>query len=133
PMPPGATATAEAGGIELTLTVGAGPYFVGELVTVTLTVANRSPQAASLSRDCKDRALFAEQRGGRAPTVEQPPGDGWVSCPGLPAAPLAPGATRREDDLVVLGASGELTLVGTVRLRVVQRDSQAGAEQVTRA
>jgi hypothetical protein len=116
--PSGPTTRVERGGLVLTLRVAAGPYFLRELlpVSVSLTNASNAPvyvpgpvdRNTGINGPCGSM-LSVEESGGHGPTYRAPSA-GWISCPGPIPAALAPGRTVWASDVLPITASGRLAL-----------------------
>lgn len=108
----GPSSSVEAGGLTYTLQLSPGPYFVGELVAVNLTLTNASRLSypmwgAPRSHGC-GQAMSAFLSGGGAPTYTLPT-NGFLSCP-LFGSTLSAGQTWTLEDFLPLTASGSVTL-----------------------
>src|SRR5262249_20334484 len=108
----GPSASVAASGLQLTLEVSPGPYFLSELLAVQLTLANHAQTTYQVDGEPRpsfcDPALRVEQSGGHSPTYR------WPTFPLFPcAAPLtrlAPGEHWSLVEFEPLTASGRVTL-----------------------
>jgi len=106
-------ATASAHGLEITVSIRTGRYFLGEMLPVQMTLRNHSTrpisfEGAVLPGTC-ERSPFIMVTGGSAPRYHLP----WApqfSCPNHSSYRLYPGQMRTTALLVLLPASGRLRL-----------------------
>ncbi len=106
-------ATASAHGLEITVSIRTGQYFLGEMLPVQILLRNHSTgplsfEGAVLPGTC-ERSPFIMVTGGSAPRYHLP----WAplfSCPNRSPYRLNPGQTRTAILLVLLPASGQLRL-----------------------
>jgi hypothetical protein len=109
----------EVNGLVLTLRIAPGPYFLRELLPVGVSLTNRANASLSVEgfagvNVCGGAFEVAEEGGG-APRFHLPP-TGFVSCPGPGRANLAPDQTMSATTLLLLTASGHLTLTAGVHV-----------------
>jgi hypothetical protein len=115
----GPSATVDVGGLVLTLDIAPGPYFLRELLPVSVSLTNHTRATVHVPRGegmsgCGG-AFNVTQDGGGAPTYQMPTTPFIFSCPLMPLDDLAPGQTRSAPDLLLpLQASGHLTLTAHV-------------------
>jgi hypothetical protein len=111
----GPSASARAGGLQMSIAVSPGPYFLSELLEVQLTLANQSQTTYSVEGFLKPNycasALWVGQSGGQPPAYQWPmlPILQSVKCALLPST-LAPGAHWSSVQFIPLTASGSVTL-----------------------
>ncbi len=106
-------ATASAHGLEITMSIRTGQYFLEEMLPVLMLLSNHSArrlsfEGAVLPGTC-ERSPFIMVTGGSAPRYHLP----WAplfSCPNRSPYRLNPGQTRTATLLVLLPASGQLRL-----------------------
>jgi hypothetical protein len=121
--PSGPTTRVERGGLVLTLRVAAGPYFLRELLPVSVSLTNASNRPVYVPGRIDGNmginqcfSVFgAAESGGHAPTY-QAPSTGIPMCPGPMPAELAPGRTVSASDVLPLTASGRVTLTTNASL-----------------
>jgi hypothetical protein len=115
----GPVAEVERNGLVLTVRAGPGPYFLSELLPVTVSLSNYSGATVTVpgpigaqvgfTGGCGS-AVSATLSGGHAPTFEVP-SPGVMSCPGFfGGSHLATGQTTSASDVMPLTASDEMTL-----------------------
>lgn len=114
----GPIATVDVNGLVLTLRAAAGPYFLRELLPVDISLANHTNATLHVRSGC-GRAFYVTQEGGGAPTYQMPSARVVLSCPGAFPTDLAPGQTLSASDLLLLTASGHLTVTAHVSLDTV--------------
>lgn len=128
PRPAAATAAsppppvvAHDAGLALSLALPAGPYFVGELLPVTLALANGSDQPVALfggpTPDACGAALDLVAAGGGPPTFTLLPAVSHT-CPGGQITTVLSGQTLTVRQLLPLAASGAVPL--TAQAQFVQ-------------
>jgi hypothetical protein len=109
-------------GLRLTMRVGPGPYFLRELLPVSLSLTNLSGTMMSVLGPVKGNMGINEgcgsifsvtETGGHAPTYEAP-STGGMTCPGPLPEDLAPGQTVSASDFLPITASGRLTVTAGV-------------------
>jgi hypothetical protein len=111
----GPSASARAGGLQMSIAVSPGPYFLSELLEVRLTLANQSQTTysveGSLQPNYCDSALWVGQSGGEPPDYQWPmlPLLQSVRCAILPST-LAPGEHWSSVQFIPLTPSGRVTL-----------------------
>lgn len=108
------SATAQAGGLRLTVRIADGPYFLSEMVPVTITLENHSGAAVRYVGNAQ-RALGAAMRGGTKPyypAVEVPAGGGAGG-----SGAIANGQTLAQTTYVVLRATGRVTIAPALSLQ----------------
>lgn len=134
PANPGRTARVEGHRIQLALTAPQGPYFLGELLLVTITLSNLSPGTVFLTGPptpgpCSS-AAGVEMSGGRAPFVRIPTFS--ISCPpGMSPGPaLSSGHHVLIPVLIPLTASGAVTMTAAAAL-VTSTVGQNGQRVIT--
>lgn len=120
---PGPFAQVERGGVRLTVRIAPGPYFLSELLPVSVSLTNLSGAVVKvpgsvtgnmgIDRGCGS-LLGVILSGGHAPTY-QVPSTGGMSCPGPLPSDLAPGRTVSASDVIPLTASGHITLAADAR------------------
>lgn len=132
-------------GLEMNMRVTPGPYFLGELLAVDLSLTNHTHPTVTLggtrhtSDDllCGDSSLLPEQNGGTAPhySLFTTPVQMIISCNAIrlpgPYSDLAfaPGQTVTGSFYVLLTNSGEVTLAGAAFFYVLPTNSQKGEWQ----
>jgi hypothetical protein len=115
----GPVASAQVNGLDLTVRIAPGPYFVRELLPVEVSLANHSTATVYVAGHAgvnQVPAGFHLQQEGGAAALSSPPlalaGCTW--CTGGPGIlmpnALAPDQSMSESDLILLTASGTLTL-----------------------
>jgi hypothetical protein len=124
----GPSSTVEAGGLQMRIAVPDGPYFLSELLTVQLTLANDSPttyqvQGSPSAGDC-DSALWVESSGGGSPT--SPVTSPVISCPGGMPTALAPGQHWSVTEFFPLTTSGRVTLSTHAHFFTVSQEPDGG-------
>jgi hypothetical protein len=144
--PPGAPTSVDVqwNGLEMNIRVTPGPYFLGELLAVELSLTNHTYPTVTLggtrhtSDDlfCSDSSLAPEQNGGTAPhySLFTTPVQMIIDCnkirvPG-PYSDLAfaPGQTVTGHFYVLLTDSGDVTLTGAAFFYMPPANAQKGAE-----
>jgi hypothetical protein len=118
----GPSATVEANGLVLTLRVAPGPYFLRELLPVSVSLTNHSsatvhaPRGTSMS-GCGG-AFYVAEDGGTAPRFDFPVAQGIPSCPFIfNELSIAPGQSFTASDLLLpLVASGQVTMTAQVEM-----------------
>jgi hypothetical protein len=124
----GPSSTARAGGLQMRITLPPGPYFLSEMLTLQLTLANDSQttyqvQGSPTAGDC-DSALWVESSGGGPPTskVTSP----LLSCPGVMSTALAPGQHWSMAQFFPLTSSGRVTLSAYAHFSTVSKGPGGG-------
>jgi len=114
PSPASVSTTAAAGHVVMSLRIGAGPYFLSELLPVHVSLRNASHRSLAYIGWPTDipcvPALSVSVVGG-APPFYVLPSLLVPSCPGSPLHWLAPGQTLTAALLIPLTVSGRVTLV----------------------
>ena len=101
------TRVAQAGGLYFVMTVTPGPYFLGELLQVDLSLANSSFTTYTLGDSCGG-AVYVNRRAEPARTIHYRSCT-IVSCPFFPTV-LKPGQTLTLHQLLPLPRTGQVTL-----------------------
>ena len=111
------TVRVEAEGLEMSLHVTPGPYFLSELIVADMSLTNHSHTTYMLrgfqyTTPC-DPALKLAQTGGESPHYTIPLDDiAYFGCPPMPGgAPLKPGQTIAIQQYEPLTSSGHVTLI----------------------
>ncbi len=122
PAGPALSAWAAGDGLALALRVPRGPYFVGELLPITVSLTNRTAALVFLGRGCAARPpgnlVGVLLTGGTAASLALPPTD--HSCPPLDPVPVPTGKKVVIRLLVPLSRSADVTLaVEIVRFTVI--------------
>jgi hypothetical protein len=115
----GPSATVEANGLVFTLRIAPGPYFLRELLPVTVSLINHTSATVHVLPGSPFGGPFnVTQDGGGAPTYHLPAASfPFTGPPPWHADALAPGQTLAAPDLLVpLTASGQVTLTAQVAL-----------------
>jgi hypothetical protein len=110
-------------GLEMSMVVTPGPYFLGELVSVDLSLTNHTHPALTLwgkndgspISPCNSYSLSPEQTGGLSPhySLYSEPVRFIYSCPDETVGPaFPPGGTITDHFYVLLTSSGDNTLTG---------------------
>jgi hypothetical protein len=126
------TRVAQAGGLYFVMTVTPGPYFLGELLQVDLSLANSSRTTytlggSSVAGPCGG-AVYVNTSGGTGPHYTLPVSqDGY--CPFLPTV-FKPGQTLTLHQLLPLPSSGEVTLQSGADFFQSQVGPDGGQEMV---
>lgn len=125
-------------GLEMSMQVTPGPYFLGELLAVDLSLTNQAHAALTLAGwirppgGCGPTPLSVEQTGGTSPhyTPFTMPVSRIISCtldsPG--GQTLAPGDTVQAHTYLLLTSSGDVTLTGIALFYLSEKsaDSSSG-------
>lgn len=121
----------EAGGLDLSLSVTPGPYFLGELLEVHMTLTNHSSTAYQI-RGVKTAsvcfpALFAALTGGEKPQFTLLDGDrsNFIFCPRMGESPFRPGEVISISQYVPLTKSGQQTLAVSYALGSSTNDARS--------
>ncbi|HEY0753486.1 MAG TPA: hypothetical protein VGD98_05955 [Ktedonobacteraceae bacterium] len=122
---PDITLTTQWAGLEMSMKVTAGPYFLGEMLSVDLSLTNHTHPKLTLAGSlytafpCSSPSLLPEQTGGTAPhyALYTEPRPFVYHCPADGAGPeshpgLAPGQTVSASVPTLLTNSGAVTLTG---------------------
>jgi hypothetical protein len=110
------TVRSEAGGLEASLQVTAGPYFLSELLIATMTFTNHSNKSVFLlgsgTANICDIGLFHFTiTGGSEPHYDFPVGDTFISCPpNLTITTIDAGKTLTVHEYILLTKSGQVAL-----------------------
>jgi hypothetical protein len=106
---------ASAGGIDEAFQITPGPYFISQLLQVKMTLTNHRQQVVQIDGgSCGSGPLEIDQSGGTNPKYQMPLTQIAVSCPGPWPESVAPGQTITDQDYIVLGSSGAVTLTENV-------------------
>lgn len=116
------TVTSTSDGLAMSMSVTPGPYFLGELLAVNLSLTNHTHPMLIMqgwvgSGACESAALYPEQAGGTDPryALYTLPVPFTYNCPMMGpgiGSPLAPGQTVAAHFYIVVKNSGDVTLVG---------------------
>ncbi|HEY7985047.1 MAG TPA: hypothetical protein VID73_12805 [Ktedonobacterales bacterium] len=125
----GPRASVDAGGLRLTLSIAPGPYFLRELLPVSVSLENHTRATAHVDGGAStggcDGAFAVTQDGGDAPTYQLPAASFPYSCPGPLPTDLAPGALAHLVYMYTASAGGCGTgSFGWVPLRLPVVDAQ---------
>ncbi len=113
--PGGSVSTVQAHGVEISLRVAPGPYFVGEALHVQTWLINRSPiirwvvQSSNEGEGTRINGtapLMIRARGEASPRFDGPPA---LCCPPIPSS-LSVGERLVADYLIVLGVEGQVDI-----------------------
>lgn len=114
-------AHAEIDGLEMSMSVTPGPYFLSELISADMSITNHTNTTFMLggvqeTTPCGP-ALSLSQTGGESPHYTIPlHGDFAIFCPHIPyATPFKPGQTITIQQYAPLTSSGHATLTATAR------------------
>lgn len=133
-------------GLEMSMKITPGPYFLGEIVAVDLSLTNHRQQTLRLGGTldgpesspfpCGSYSLFPTQTGGTSPhySLYTEPVQFIYSCPAMfdpgpnQGTMLAPEKTVADHFYVLLTGSGDVTLLGEAYLYIpgmgIQREGQ---------
>lgn len=120
------TSHVEAGGFDMTLGITSGPYFVGEMLEVNITLANHTSQAqwvaSPFTNSACGYAAGVAMLEGLKPTIELPETD--HSCPSGAGKSLLilPGKTLHAQKYFVLQWSGNITLTSYIDFRELNKN-----------
>lgn len=121
--------TLRAAGLEMTLRLPRGPYFLGELLPVAVTLRNRSGAAISYfgwpTAGACGATFSIYASGGAAPLYVLPPMI-MPSCPASLPHQLKPGGVLAANLLVPLTASGRVTVAAQAELATITRNQSGG-------
>jgi hypothetical protein len=118
----GASVTVNSGGLVLTMRTARGPYFLRELLPVSVSLTNHTGATVQVPRGAclgvYGGAFYVTESGGGAPTYQLPVVPGAFSGPGIiESDDLAPGQTCTTPDVLLpLTASGQITLTAHAAL-----------------
>jgi hypothetical protein len=135
----GPLASAQVNGLDLTLRIAPGPYFVRELLPVDVSLANHSNTTVYVAGHAGvnqgPAGFYIKQEGGTA--LSSPPLAlaGCTFCSGGPGIlmpnALAPGQSMSESDHILLTASGTLTLSVGVEVYTVTRPTSTASGRIS--
>jgi hypothetical protein len=132
----GPFASVEADGLQMSIAVPQGPYFLSELLEVQMTLANHGltayqVQGSPVPSYC-DPALSVRQSGGQPPTWPQPQGPTipHLSCASVPTT-LAPGEQWSLVQFILLTPSGRVTLSAQATFETVVSTEPDGSTSST--
>ena len=115
------TVHAQVKGLDVTMQVTAGPYFLSELVEANVLVTNRSQKSVYVDRWCVNSPFGLETYGGGKPNYTFPD-IGFFSCPPPFPYEMKPGETMKNHAYVPLTASGKVTLTMYAKLSTITRN-----------
>jgi hypothetical protein len=128
----GPSATVEAGGLQMSIALPPGPYFLSELLEVQLTLANHSQTAYQVNGFPRpsycDSAIWVGQSGGQPPTYQWPTFPD-LRCAILPST-LAPGAQWSFVQFIPLTPSGRVTLSAQATFITIESTEPVGGGAV---
>jgi hypothetical protein len=116
----------EAGGLEASLQVTSGPYFLSELLAATVTLSNHSNKSIFLQgsdaplNSCTG-ALSLTTSGGSEPHYNFSMNEAFISCP-FSQTKLDPGKTLTTYGYVALTRSGLVTLLSGAKFLALTKD-----------
>lgn len=127
PSPIGSPVTvrSQADGLEASMSLTPGPYFLGELLAVDISLTNHTHTTYALQGvgvSACDPALHLTQAGGTAPHIAPPP-IGIMSCP-MMISQLKPGQTIAVHQYIPLNDSGHITLTLGARFLTTKQAPQ---------
>ncbi|MGO8951304.1 MAG: hypothetical protein ACLQUY_27350 [Ktedonobacterales bacterium] len=128
----GPSASVAAGGLQMTIAVPPGPYFLSELLEVQMTLANQSQTTYQVQGDPRpsycDSAIWVGQSGGEPPTYQWPTFPD-LRCAELPST-LAPGEQWSILQFIPLTPSGRVTLSAQATFyTIVSTEPDGGTEE----
>lgn len=113
------TVHAEANGVEMSMSITLGPYFLSELVLAKISLTNHTNSTLMVRGRYIDPcagALYLDQTGGEEPHYVLPLyGNVAFFCPMIGDNPIKPGQTITLQRYVILMSSGTVTLTGKAR------------------
>jgi hypothetical protein len=110
------TVHAEAGGLEMSLSMTPGPYFLSELILANMSLINHSHTTFMLREGLCFPALRLEQTGGESPHYTLPLHGNvvFLGCNEHEGS-LEPGQTITDQQYELLTSSGQVTLTATAK------------------
>lgn len=128
-------------GLTMSMRVTPGPYFLGELLAVDLSLTNQTHSMLTLAgwgkaRACSPSPLYPEQTGGTDPryALYSKPMPFIISCPAIMAGDgpaLIPGQTTTTHTYALLTSSGNVTLTGMASFYMTKTSLQGSPGPLT--